>query len=122
MVDYTDTVPGLLKQIADQGAGVGVPGVTVTLAGLPYTDATISSLTANQAAGTDPILVANTARKALVINPPAGCGLSLSAGGPVIWPLFANVPNSFSGSDCPTGALYLTTGLAAAQSLPMGVA
>lgn len=104
----------------DPATGAALPpGATV---GLSYTSASIASLTANQAAGTDSILAANAARKALVINPPANCGLSLTAGGPVIWPLFANVPNSFSGQDCPTGALYLTTGLAAAQALPIAVA
>ena len=90
--------------------------------GLPYTNATIASLTANQVAGTDPILTASAIRRGLVINPLANCGLTLSAGGPVLWPLFANVPNSFSGLDCPTNALYLTSGLTAATALSIAVA
>lgn len=103
------------------GASAASPKFTAQ-SGLPYADASISSLSAGQAAGTAVILAADTARKALVINPPANCGLTLSSGGPVIWPLFANAPNSFTGQDCPTGALYLTAGLATAQALPMAEA
>jgi hypothetical protein len=100
----------------------GQPISPGTVAGLTYTDTSIASLSANQAAGTTAILAASATRKALVINPPANCGLALSSGGPVIWPLFANVPNSFIGQECPTAALYLTTGLSAAQALPIAVA
>lgn len=111
-------VPGFATLDPDTGAAVS-PGSS---SGLTYTDASIPSLSANQVAGTTSILAANAARKALVINPPADCGLSLTAGGPVIWPLFGGVPNSFSGQDCPKNALFLTTGLTAGQALPMAVA
>lgn len=111
-------VPGFAVLDPVTGAPVS-PGST---SGLTYTDVTVSSLSANQAAGTAVILAADSSRKALVINPPADCGLSLTASGPVIWPLFGGVPNSFSGQDCPKNALYLTAGLTAAQALPMAVA
>jgi hypothetical protein len=85
------------------------------IAGVTYADVSIASMTANQAAGTDPARAANAARRALMINPPSDCMLAIAPGATRGWPLFANVPNTIVGQECPTNVLYLiglTTGAA----------
>lgn len=76
-------------------------------AGSAFTDRSVGSLSAGQAAGTAEILAANPNRKALKIVPPADCTLKISNGGAGI-PMFGGVANEFSGGDCPTNALYVT--------------
>ncbi len=105
------------RRVRDDGDG----GITPFVAALPTTFASTSSipsLTANQAAGTAPILAANPNRTAIKIVPPADCLLRVVSGGSGVGgiPLFGGVPNDFSGQDCPMGALYIT-GLATGAAL-----
>lgn len=79
----------------------------VNLGGLGFADQSVTSLSAAQAAGTDPVLPVNVNRKALKIVPPSDCTLKIGTSGAGI-PLFGGVPNEFSGGDCPTNALYIT--------------
>lgn len=83
-----------------------------------YVDRTVASLSAGQAAGTSVVLAANPARRGLMINPPIDCTLLISAasGTPRGWPLFANVPNTIVGQECPTNDIYIY-GLTAGQVL-----
>jgi len=76
-------------------------------AGSAFTNQSVASLSAGQAAGTTEILAANANRKALKIVPPADCTLRIGATGAGI-PLFGGVANEFSGGDCPTNALFVT--------------
>lgn len=86
-----------------------------TAIGSSYAPASIV-LSAGQAAGTSPVLPANTGRKALMINPPSDCSLTVSPGSTSGWPLVGRAANSASGEDCPTNALYVY-GLVAGQTL-----
>lgn len=86
--------------------------------GLTYTDVSVGSLSAGQAAGTATVIAANASRKALMINPPADCILTIASAATKGWPLFANVPNTITGQECPTNGLYVY-GLSAAASLTM---
>lgn len=119
----------LARRIMDEGAA-GVtpynaehPGQRAELLdvlrarpGLAYADHSVSSLSAGQAAGTTTVLAANSARKALMINPPADCFLAIAGGATAGWPLFANVPNLISGQECPSNALFVV-GLSTAAIL-----
>lgn len=82
----------------------GYPFVGVASA---FTDQSVASLSAGQAAGTTEILAANANRKAVKVGPPADCTLKIGTSGAGI-PLFGGVANEFSGGDCPTNALYVT--------------
>jgi hypothetical protein len=84
--------------------------------GSNYVDISIASLTAAQANASSPVIAANSERRVLMINPPADCVLRISAGAGRGWPLYGNVPNSISGEECPTNALYVT-GLATGVAL-----
>jgi hypothetical protein len=81
-----------------------------------YTDVSITSLTSAQAAGTDPILPQDVARKALKIQPSSNCILSITSGSSVGITLVAGFPNDFSAGECPANALYVK-GLAAGTAL-----
>lgn len=85
-------------------------------AGTSFTDSSIASLSSLQAAGTSSVLPTNVNRKSLKIVPPADCVLTLTAGSSAGIPLFAGVPNTLAGGDCPTNALYVT-GLVAGNTL-----
>lgn len=84
--------------------------------GSAFVDRSIVALTAQQAAGTDPVLAANPARRALQIVPPAACMLRLASGAAGGVPLRGDQPNQLAGPSCPTNALYVT-GLAAGALL-----
>lgn len=75
--------------------------------GSGFTDASIPSLSAGQAAGTTAILAANTSRTALKIVPPADCTLTISAASTVGIPLYGGVENTFEGGSCPTNDLFV---------------
>lgn len=76
-------------------------------AGAAFTNQSVSALTSQQAAGSSSVLPVNVNRKALKIVPPSDCTLKIGTSGAGI-PLFAGVPNEFSGGDCPTNELYIT--------------
>jgi hypothetical protein len=98
-----------------QAASAATP-LPVGAPGTAYTDASIASLSAGQAAHTATVLAANANRKALMINPPADCILTIATAATAGWPLFANVPNTIVGQECPTNALYLV-GLSAGAAV-----
>jgi hypothetical protein len=92
-----------------------IEGLPMALAGALFTDRSISSLSANQAAGTEAVLPGNADRIALKIVPPADCRLGITSGAATGTPLYGGVENTFDGLGCPTNALYiggLTTGAA----------
>jgi len=74
-----------------------------------YTDYSIVTLTSGQAAGTDPVIGINSARKALQIQPPSNCTLLLAANSPTGTALIGGVPNEFIGTN-PLWISGLTTG------------
>ncbi|MEO7691301.1 MAG: hypothetical protein ABIS51_18600 [Sphingomonas sp.] len=103
----------------DHSLGAGdANGLPVEHVPSNFTSLTIGSLTANQAAGTDPIIPLDLDRRILVIVPPADCLLSLTPGGVGDFPLIGGVPNDLAGQLCPVNALYVV-GLAAAARLPI---
>jgi hypothetical protein len=92
---------------------------------MPTMSRTVVTLTANQAAGTDPVLAANTNRTSLVAgnptategvidiaNPGAGEGMPFPAGGIVAF----GGHGIQGGPACPTNAIYVD-GFAAADVL-----
>lgn len=89
----------------------------------PFTDVSVASLSAGQAAGTTAVITANAARRAIAITPAADGRLYIasSAGAGFYWPLYAGVTRMLSGADCPTNALFVT-GQTAAAALPMAEA
>lgn len=97
----------------DAGSPLSVQGVS-----LSYTDQTVASLSSGQAAGTSAILGVSAARKALVIVPPADCTLTLVSGATTGIPLYAGIPNTFIGAECPSNALFIL-GLTTGQSVTM---
>jgi hypothetical protein len=93
--------------------------MAATVVSISYTDKTIVSLSADQAAGIASIIVANPARKAFAITPTNDGRLYVSSNlNGFFYPLYAGVTRSFSGSDCPQNALYVT-GQTAATPLPI---
>lgn len=86
------------------------------LRGTKFVSRSIVALTAGQAAGTEAILPANAKREALMIRPASDCELTIAAASQKGWPLFGDVPNTLSGSECPTNQLFVY-GLAAGASL-----
>ena len=95
----------------DSGSPLSVVPVAI-----PYADRSVSSMSTQQAAGTSAVLGVNTARHALVITPPTDCFLSIVAGSSVGIPLFAGIPNTFSGPECPSNAIFVL-GLSAGNAL-----
>lgn len=81
-----------------------------------YADASIATLSADKAAGTEPVLPPNPARRGVMIVPPVDCRLTLAPGAAGGWPLFAGVPNSIAAPEVPANALYLA-GLPAGASV-----
>lgn len=79
-------------------------------------DVSIASISSTQASATDPVLASNVDRRVLMINPLADCTLRITAGAGRGWPLYGGVPNSISGEECPTNALYIS-GLATGAAL-----
>lgn len=96
----------------------GDPVSVASSVGHEFADVSVASLSAGQAAGTTTVLAANASRKALMVNPPADCTLLIAsaAGSTQGYPLFGNVPNTITGQECPTNALYVY-GLSAANAL-----
>lgn len=92
--------------------------------GFAYSDVSVVSLSAGQAAGTAQALSANPARKGLTITPNADGRLyftgTATADGPYLQ-LYAGVTMTRVGGDCPTGAIYVT-GQTAGTKLRMGEA
>lgn len=84
-------------------------GFPVAPVGLPYTQTPVT-LTANQAAGTDPILAANPNRQGLKLVVPADCGVATASGATIGLPAFAGVAWERSGPECPTNAIYVVGG------------
>jgi hypothetical protein len=84
-----------------------------------YVDRSVTALNASQAAGTTPVILANPARKAFAITPTNDGRLYIGTGASgFFYPLYAGVTRSFSGSDCPQNALYVT-GQTIGTQLPM---
>lgn len=108
------------------GVEIGTPASPFTMSpgGLPYTDVSVASLSAGQAAGTALVQPANPTRKGLAIVPNADGRLyytgSATADG-VYHSLYAGVHKVLTGPDCPTGAIYVT-GQVASTKLRMGEA
>lgn len=112
---------GMYDTLTDAGGAGGGSGsvsspIVSRAPGTLYTDVSVASLSAGQAAGTSTIIAANANRKSLMVNPPADCFLAISSGATAGWPLFAGVPNIITGQECPTNALYVD-GLTAATAL-----
>jgi hypothetical protein len=86
-------------------------GFPVEQLALPYTDMSVPSLSAAQAAGTALVLAANPARRALTIMPNADGRLyhtgSANADGPY-WSLYAGVARTLTGPECPASDIYVT--------------
>ncbi|PHP21359.1 hypothetical protein CG471_01970 [Sphingobium sp. IP1] len=93
----TDISRKLRKQIEDK-----------MTTGSQYTDVSVASLSAGQAAGTTSVIAANAARKGIKIIPPSDCILKIVSGATGGVPLFGGVANDFSGPECPINALYLS--------------
>lgn len=72
-----------------------------------YTDKSVASLSAGQAAGTLAVLAANPNRRALMINPSADCQLTIGAGATRGWKLFGNLPNTITGQECPADDIFI---------------
>jgi hypothetical protein len=71
------------------------------------------TLTAGQAAGTDPVVAQRLSRQALKIIPPTDCQMAVMTGQTAGEPIFGGVANPFLQDECPTNAIYLiglTTG------------
>jgi hypothetical protein len=93
--------------------------LTVNQTSATYFDVSVNSLTANQAAGTDPIIAADPFRRVFAITPINDGKLCIAGGGVgFCWALYAGVTRTISGPDCPQNALYIT-GQTAATVLPM---
>lgn len=90
----------------------------VTAVAPTYTVQNITSLSAGQAAGTAPILAANTNRRGLIIVPPADCRLKITNDGSTAtgYPLYANAPNEIYLPGVPANALYIV-GLSAGVTI-----
>lgn len=86
--------------------------------GSGFTDASITSLSAGQAAGTTAILPANPSRTALKLVPPADCTLTIGSALTTGIPLYGGVSNDLTGGDCPTNQLFVR-GLSAGAALTM---
>lgn len=65
------------------------------------------TLTANQAAGIDPVLPANSKRHALMIGVDGDYWVAAASGQTRGWPLIGGVPNLLEPPSCPTNALYI---------------
>ncbi|GGO95075.1 hypothetical protein [Stakelama pacifica] len=100
-------------QVNDKGAIEPTASVAVN-----YADRSIAALTAGQAAGTSAILSPHSrgTRRALMIVPPSDCVLTIASGAETGVPLFGNLPNRVSGSDCPANELFVS-GLAEGDAL-----
>lgn len=92
------------------------PEMVSAVGAITFADHSIVSLTNNQAAGTDPILAANPARRALVIVPQVACTLTIAPGATTGWPLLGRTDRSWTGMETPKGVLYVS-GLPAGQPL-----
>ena len=96
--------------------GSALTTLTTQPIGTALTDQSVASLSSGQAAGTSTVIAANTSRHVLVIVPPADCTLTLTSGSTRGIPLIGGLPNTFSGAEVPTNALYVS-GLTAGQTL-----
>ena len=100
--------------------------VQVSLAqlGSAFTDISVGSLSAGQAAGTASVAPADATRSAIFINPNADGRVyftgDAAADGPY-YSLYAGVPFLRTGAECPQGALFVT-GQTAATKLQIGKA
>lgn len=67
------------------------------------------TLTADQAAGTDPILGANSNRDALIVGVDGDCYLTGKSGHTRGWPLISGIPNIIGeGGLCPQNQLWIS--------------
>lgn len=101
---------------AAKDIGGGRKADLAIIPGVSFTDTSITSLSAGQAAGTSAVLAANSARASLKIVPPADCYLAVASGKTAGVPLYGGVENTFEGNGCPANALYLV-GLPAGASV-----
>lgn len=95
-----------------------LPAGAATDGGAGYTQS-IVTLTAGQAAGTDALLPANAARKALMFGASVDFKIALTGGAADGLRVYASARDSFVGKECPVGAVYLVpgSGLAAGAAL-----
>jgi hypothetical protein len=77
-----------------------------------YTDVSVASLSAGQAAGTTAVIAANPNRELVKIVPPADCVVRITSGGVGGIPIFADVAN-----DIPLANALFITGLAAGDAV-----
>lgn len=110
---YLDGVEGLLgtgnTSLAAILAALAGSLVTVT-PGVSYTDITVGSLSAGQAAGTSSVVAADATRKLFAITPASDGRIYVasSAGAGFYIPIYAGVTRILSGPDCPTNAIFVT--------------
>jgi hypothetical protein len=79
-----------------------------------YTDHSIASLSAGQAAGAAAVIAANPDRRNVKIVPPADCVVRIASGGVGGIPIFAGVAN-----DIPLANALFVTGLPAGVALTL---
>lgn len=81
--------------------------------------ATNYTMTANQATGIDPVIPANSSRRALQFSAPSNFQLALAASQTAGMRIYASARDSLIGAECPLGALYLvaSSGLNAGDTL-----
>lgn len=95
-------------------------GLLSTLApiGVALTDRTVVSQSANQVAGTDPVLAANAARHVLTFVPAVDCRIWVAGGVSYGIPIYAGIRTTLAGPEAGAGAWY-ATGCGAAGSTLM---
>jgi len=108
MVDFLQSVQGDGGAIEPDPVTLVAYGKPAGIAGSNYTDKTITALTAEQAAGREPILPANPARRALMIRPPDKSDVVITPEAPRGWLMIRDADNHLTGPNCPTNAIYIT--------------
>lgn len=82
-----------------------------------FIDRTVASLSSGQAAGTASVIAANTARLSLILRAEKDCAIAFESGAAAgVISLYAGLPRTLTGADCPANALYVL-GLATADRL-----
>lgn len=100
MTDYSTTITTPAGQKSAQNV-LSTPHAT------SFTDRSVGALSAQQAAGTAPILGANPSRTSLKIVPRYDSVLKIAANAISGIPLYGWVENTFTGSECPANELFI---------------
>lgn len=74
---------------------------------LLYADRTVVSLTANQASGVDPVLLANSNRRGLKMQPLIDCTYWIATGATTGFLLVGGYENTLKGQECPANDIFV---------------